>query len=54
MRFISALLLIVAVLAAVLWFTVSAMASVAKVVAMLFLVLFVISMFLRKGKAGKL
>ena len=54
MRLISGLLLVIAILAGVLWLTVSAMASVAKVVLVLFLVLFILSLFLRKGRAGKL
>jgi uncharacterized membrane protein YtjA (UPF0391 family) len=54
MRFISALLLIIAVLAAVLWFTVKAAAGLAQIIAALFLVLFILSLFLRKGRPGKL
>lgn len=54
MRLISGLLLVIAILAAVLWLTVSAAAGIAKIIAALFLVLFVLSLFLRKGRAGKL
>lgn len=54
MRLVSGLLLVIAILAAVLWLTVSAAAGIAKIIAMLFLVLFVLSLFLRKGRAGKL
>jgi uncharacterized membrane protein YtjA (UPF0391 family) len=54
MRFVSALLLIVAILATVLWLTASVAAGIAQIVAVLFLVLFIGSLFLRKGKAGKL
>ena len=54
MRLISGLLLVIAILAAVLWLTVSAAASIAKIVVMLFLTLFVLSLFLRKGRPGKL
>lgn len=48
MRLISGLLLIIAILAAVFWLFAGAMAGVAKVVAFLFLVLFVISLFLKR------
>ena len=54
MRLISGFLLVIAILAAVLWLTVSAAAGIAKIVAMLFLTLFVLSLFLRKGRPGKL
>ena len=54
MRFVSGLLLIIAVLAAVLWLTIGALAGLAKIIALLFLVLFIASLFLRKGRAGKL
>ena len=54
MRIISGLLLVIAVLAAVLWLTASAAAGIARVVAVLFLVLFLLSLFLRKGRPGKL
>ena len=54
MRIVSGFLLVIAILAAVLWLTVSAAASIAKIVALLFLVLFVASLFLRKGRPGKL
>ena len=54
MRLISGLLLVIAILAAVLWLTVSAAAGIAKIVVMLFLTLFVLSLFLRKGRSGKL
>jgi uncharacterized membrane protein YtjA (UPF0391 family) len=54
MRLISGVLLVVALLAAVLWLTISALANIAGVVAVIFLVLFVVSLFLRRGKAGKL
>jgi uncharacterized membrane protein YtjA (UPF0391 family) len=54
MRFISGLLLVIAILAAVLWLTVSAAAGLAKIIAALFLVLFILSLFLRRGRAGKL
>ena len=54
MRFVSALLLIIAILAAVLWLTVSAAAGLAKIIAVLFLVLFILSLFLRRGRTGKL
>jgi uncharacterized membrane protein YtjA (UPF0391 family) len=54
MRIISGFLLVIAILAAVLWLTVAAAAGVAKIIAALFLALFVLSLFLRKGRAGKL
>lgn len=54
MRLVSGFLLVIAILAAVLWLTASASAGIAKIIALLFLVLFVLSLFLRKGKAGKL
>ena len=54
MRLISGLLLVIAILAAALWLTVSAAAGIAKIIAILFLVLFVLSLFLRKGRPGKL
>lgn len=54
MRFVSAFLLIIAILAAVLWLTASAAAGLSKIIAALFLALFILSLFLRKGKAGKL
>ncbi len=53
MRLVSGVLLVVAILAGVLWLTVGAMASVAKIVAVLFVLLFIVSLFLRKGRAGK-
>jgi uncharacterized membrane protein YtjA (UPF0391 family) len=54
MRLVSGFLLVIAILALVLWVTAGAAASIAKLIAALFLVLFVLSLFLRKGKAGKL
>lgn len=54
MRLISGILLVIAILAGVLWLTVGAMASIAKILVVLFLVLFIVSLFLRKGRAGKL
>jgi len=54
MRLVSGLLLVVAILAGVLWLTAGAAASIAKVVVVLFLVLFILSLFLRKGRPGKL
>jgi len=54
MRLISGTLLVIAVLALVLWITAGAAAGIAKIIAALFLVLFVASLFLRKGRAGKL
>ena len=54
MRLVSGFLLVLALLAAALWVTVSAAAGVAKVMVALFLVLFVLSLFLRKGRPGKL
>jgi uncharacterized membrane protein YtjA (UPF0391 family) len=54
MRLISGLLLLVAILAMVAWFTMGAAASLARLVAILFLVLFIVSLFLKKGRPGKL
>jgi len=54
MRLISGILLIIAILALVLWTTAAAAAGIAKIIAALFLTLFVISLFLRKGRPGKL
>jgi uncharacterized membrane protein YtjA (UPF0391 family) len=54
MRLISGFLFIIALLAAVLWLTVSAAAGIAKIIAALFLVLFIMSLLLRKGRPGKL
>ena len=54
MRLVSGLLLVIAILAGVLWLTVGAVASIAKIVVVLFLVLFILSLFLRKGRPGKL
>jgi uncharacterized membrane protein YtjA (UPF0391 family) len=54
MRLLSGFLLVFAILAAVLWLTVSAAAGIAKIIALLFLVLFVLSLFLRKGRADRL
>ena len=44
----------IAVLALVLWITAGAAAGLAKIIAAMFLTLFVISLFLRKGRPGKL
>ena len=54
MRLVSGFLLVIAILGLVLWLTASAAAGIAKLIAALFLVLFILSLFLRKGKAGKL
>ena len=54
MRLVSGLLLVMAILAAVLWLSVSAAAGIAKVIAALFLALFLLSLFLRRGRPGKL
>lgn len=54
MRLISGLLLIIAILAAVLWLTASMAAEFARIIVALFLVLFILSLFLKKGRAGKL
>ena len=54
MRLLSGLMLVIAILASVLWLTASAAAGIAKIIAALFLVLFVLSLFLRKGRPGKL
>jgi uncharacterized membrane protein YtjA (UPF0391 family) len=54
MRLISGILLMIAVLALVLWITAGAAAGIAKIIAAMFLTLFVISLFLRKGRPGKL
>lgn len=54
MRLLGGFFLLVAILALVLWLTAGAMAGISKVIALLFLVLFVITLFLRKGRAGKL
>lgn len=54
MRLVSGFLLVIAILAAVLWLTASAAAGIAKIIAALFLVLVIISLFLRKGRPGKL
>jgi uncharacterized membrane protein YtjA (UPF0391 family) len=48
MRLISGFLLVVALLAGVLWLTIGTIAGVAGVVALLFLVLFIISLFLKR------
>ena len=48
MRLISGLLLIIALLASLMWLTVAAMAEIAGIVALLFLVLFIISLFLKR------
>lgn len=48
MRLISGFLLIVALLAGALWLTVGALAGLAKIVGFLFLILFVISLFLKR------
>ena len=54
MRILSGFLLVIAILAAVLWLTASAAAGIAKIIAVLFLVLFILSLFMKRGKAGKL
>ena len=54
MRLISGILLMIAVMGLVLWMTAAAAAGIAKVIAALFLTLFVLSLFLRKGRPGKL
>jgi uncharacterized membrane protein YtjA (UPF0391 family) len=54
MRLISGILLMIAVLALVLWITAGAAAGIAKIIAAMFLTLFVISLFLRRGRPGKL
>jgi sterol desaturase/sphingolipid hydroxylase (fatty acid hydroxylase superfamily) len=54
MRLISSLLLLVALLAMFLWLTVEAIASLAGVVAILFLVLFILSLFCKKGHPERL
>ncbi len=54
MRLISGILLMIAVLALVLWITAAASAGIAKIITAMFLTLFVISLFLRKGRPGKL
>ena len=46
--------MLIAILAGVLWLTTAAAASLAKIILVLFLVLFVISFLLRRGKTGKL
>jgi uncharacterized membrane protein YtjA (UPF0391 family) len=54
MRILSGVLLVIAILALVLWLTASAAAGIAKIIAGLFLALFILSLFLRRGRAGKL
>lgn len=54
MRLVSGFLLVIAVLAGVLWLTAGAMAGIAKIIAFLFVVLFLVSLFLKKGRTGKL
>lgn len=54
MRLVSGSLLMIAILALVLWITAGAAAGIAKIIAALFLTLFVISLFLRRGRPGKL
>ena len=54
MRLLPGLLLVVAVLAGVFWFTASVAAGLTKIIAGLFFVLFLLSLFLKKGRAGKL
>lgn len=54
MRLLSGLFLVFAILAGVLWLTVSAAAGIAKIIAMLFVVLFILTLFLKRGRAGKL
>ena len=54
MRLLTWLFLLIALLAGVLWLTSAAAAGLAKIILVLFLVLFVISFFLRRGKTGKL
>ena len=53
-RLLSGLFLIVAILALVLWVTARAAASVSIIVAALFLVLFIISLFFRRGHPDEL
>jgi len=53
MRLVSGVLLMVAVLAALLWLFSGAMAGIARIVAFLFLVLFIVSLFLKR-RPGKL
>lgn len=48
MRLLSGFFLIVALLAGVLWLTAGALAGLAKIVALLFLVIFIISLFLKR------
>jgi hypothetical protein len=54
MRLLSGLFLIVAVLALVLWWTARLAAGPSMIIATLFLVLFVISLFFRKGHPDEL
>jgi membrane protein YdbS with pleckstrin-like domain len=54
MRLLSGLCLIVAVLALVLWWTARIAGSLSLIVAALFLVLFIISLFFRKGHPDEL
>ena len=48
MRLISGVLLMIALLAGLMWLLAGAMAETAKIVALLFLVLFVVSLFLKR------
>jgi uncharacterized membrane protein YtjA (UPF0391 family) len=54
MRVLSGLFLIIAILALVLWWTASLASGVSIIVSVLFLVLFIISLFLRKGHPDEL
>lgn len=54
MRWFSIVLLLIAILAGVLWMTAAVAAGLAKIILALFLLLFVASLFLRRGKAGRL
>jgi uncharacterized membrane protein YtjA (UPF0391 family) len=53
MRWLSGLFLIVAILAAVLWLTMSVAAGIAKIIMAVFFVLLLVFSFLRQGRRGR-
>ncbi|HTD67947.1 MAG TPA: DUF1328 domain-containing protein [Candidatus Limnocylindria bacterium] len=54
MRLVQGLLLVIAILAAVLWFTAAVASGIAKVIAILFLALFILSLFLKGRRPEKM
>ena len=49
MRLLSGIFLVIALLAGALWLTVGTMSGVAGIVALLFLIIFIVSLFLKRG-----